>query len=65
VGPDGKVYLAAGEIYVYRTDGTLAGEIDVPERPTSITFGGKDGRTLFILARSSLYETSALADAKQ
>lgn len=56
VGPDGKVYIASGQIYVYRTDGSPAGEIDVPERPTSIVFGGKDGRTLFILARTSLYE---------
>ncbi len=56
VGPDGKVYIAAGQIYVYSADGSLAGEIDVPERPTSIVFGGKDGRTLFILARTSLYE---------
>jgi gluconolactonase len=27
----------------------------VPERPTQIAFGGKDRRTLFIAARSSLY----------
>jgi hypothetical protein len=59
VGPDGKVYIAAGQIYVYSADGTLAGEIDVPERPTSIVFGGKDGRTLFIVARTSLYSASA------
>jgi len=60
-GPDGKVYIAAGQIYVYRADGTPAGEIDVPERPTSIVFGGKDGRTLFILTRTSLYATSVAA----
>jgi sugar lactone lactonase YvrE len=64
VGPDGKVYLAAGQIYVYRPDGTPAGEIDVPERPISIVFGGKDGRTLFILARTSLYSTVALGETK-
>ncbi|HEX4577841.1 MAG TPA: SMP-30/gluconolactonase/LRE family protein, partial [Edaphobacter sp.] len=64
VGPDGKVYLAAGQIYVYRPDGTPAGEIDVPERPISIVFGGTDGRTLFILARTSLYSTVALGETK-
>jgi hypothetical protein len=64
VAPDGKVYVAAGEIYVYRPEGTLVGEIDVPERPTSLAFGGKDGRTLFILARTSLYAAAALGDAK-
>lgn len=61
--PDGKVYIASGEIYVYRPDGTLAGEIDVPERPISIAFGGRDGRTLFILARTSLYSATALETA--
>jgi sugar lactone lactonase YvrE len=64
VGPDGKVYIAAGQIYVYRADGTPAGEIDVPERPTSIVFGGKDGRTLFILARTSLYAAGVLAGSR-
>jgi sugar lactone lactonase YvrE len=60
VGPDGKVYIAAGEIYVYSPDGTEVGEIDVPDRPTSMVFGGRSGRTLFILARTSLYAATAL-----
>lgn len=62
-GPDGNIYIAAGQIYVFRPDGTPVTEIDVPERPTSIAFGGKDGRTLFILARTSLY-TATIAAAK-
>jgi sugar lactone lactonase YvrE len=60
VGPDGNVYVAAGQIYVYRPDGTQIREIDVPERPTSITFGGARRATLFILARTSLYSTDVL-----
>src|SRR5438270_12496622 len=64
VAPDGKVYLAAGQIYVYNPDGSPAGEIEVPERPISIVFGGKDRRTLFILARTSLYSVAALGAAK-
>jgi sugar lactone lactonase YvrE len=64
VGPDGKVYLAVGHIYVYRPDGTHVGEIDVPERPISIVFGGKDRRTLFILARTSLYSAASLSETK-
>jgi hypothetical protein len=63
-GPDGRVYIAAGQIYVYGQDGTPAGEIDVPERPISIAFGGKDRRTLFILARTSLYSVPALGETK-
>jgi Pectate lyase superfamily protein/SMP-30/Gluconolactonase/LRE-like region len=64
VAPDGKVYVAAGQIYVYRPDGTPAGEIDVPERPISVVFGGKNGQTLFILARTSLYSAEALGEAR-
>jgi sugar lactone lactonase YvrE len=61
VGPDGKVYIAASQIYVYRADATPAGEIDVPERPTSIVFGGERDQTLFILARTSLYSATVPA----
>ena len=57
---DGTVYIAAGEVYVYRADGTLIGEIDVPERPTSLALSN-DGRTLYILARTSLYAASVIS----
>jgi sugar lactone lactonase YvrE len=53
--PDGNVYIAAGQIYVYSPAGRLLDTINVPERPIDLVFGGTDGRTLFILARSSLY----------
>jgi sugar lactone lactonase YvrE len=52
---DGNVYIAAGQIYVYNSAGRLIDTIDVPDRPIDLIFGGKDGKTLFILARSSLY----------
>jgi hypothetical protein len=55
VDPHGNVYLAAGEIYVYSPSGQLLGSIAVPERPTGLVFGGADGRTLFITARSALF----------
>ncbi len=58
--PDGTVYLVAGEIYVYRPDGRQIGEIDVPERPTSIALS-KDGRIVYILARTSLYSAPAIS----
>jgi sugar lactone lactonase YvrE len=51
----GNVYLAAGQIYVYNPSGRLVDTIETPERPIQLVFGGKDGRTLFIAARSSLY----------
>jgi hypothetical protein len=55
VDAEGNVYLAAGQIYVYKPSGKLIDTIETPERPIQLAFGGKDGRTLFIAARSSLY----------
>ncbi|HVW06817.1 MAG TPA: glycosyl hydrolase family 28-related protein [Vicinamibacterales bacterium] len=55
VAPDGKVYVANGQIFVYAPDGKPLGRVDVPERPLQILFGGDDGRTLFILAHHALY----------
>jgi len=51
----GNVYIAAGEIYVYDSTGKQIDTINVPERPLQLSFGGKDFRTLFIAARTSLY----------
>ncbi|MEN2784974.1 glycosyl hydrolase family 28-related protein [Sphingomonas qilianensis] len=55
VGPDGRVYVANGQVFVYGADGSEQGRIDVPERPLQLLFGGADGRTLFILAHHALY----------
>ena len=52
---NGNVYVADGHVYVFDKNGKKTGKIEVPERPASIQFGGKDGKTLFIAARSSLY----------
>ncbi len=52
---NGNVYLPAGNILVYDTQGNYKNEIKVPERPSSIVFGGKDRNKLFICARSRLY----------
>jgi len=51
----GRVYLAAGQIWIFNRDGTQLGALEVPERPGSLAFGGPDKRTLYIGARSSLY----------
>ena len=51
----GNVYIAAGNIYVYSPAGKQIDTIEVPERPLQLVFGGKDGKTLFIPTRSSLY----------
>jgi hypothetical protein len=55
VDGDGNVYVANGQIFVYDPAGKLTGEIDVPERPIDIVFGGDGHRTLFILAHHALF----------
>jgi len=55
VDEKGNVYVAAGQVFVYNPAGELIDTIDIPERPSQLLFGGSDGHTLFILARSSLY----------
>ena len=55
VAGDGNVYIANGQVLVYAPDGKQVGQIDVPERPIQILFGGADGRTLFILTHHTLY----------
>jgi sugar lactone lactonase YvrE len=55
VDEKGNVYIADGQVSVYNPSGQLIDTIKVPERPSQLLFGGPDGKTLFILARSSLY----------
>jgi hypothetical protein len=57
VGPDGQVYVANGQVFVYGADGKEKGRIDVPARPLQLVFGGPDKRTLFILTHHALYAT--------
>jgi hypothetical protein len=51
----GNVYIASGQVYIYDKSGKQIGVLEVPERPSSLAFGGKDRDTLFIGARGSLY----------
>jgi sugar lactone lactonase YvrE len=51
----GNVYIAAGQVFVYNSAGEPIDRIDIPDRPSQLLFGGPDGSTLFVLARSSLY----------
>lgn len=52
LGPDGNVYIAAGQVYVYSPAGKLIDTIRVPERPIQVLFSG---RTLYVCARTGLY----------
>ncbi len=55
------IYLAAGQLYIYSPEGAMLNEVEIPERPTGLLFGGPGGRTLYILTRTSLYTLSGAA----
>ncbi len=55
VDRQGDVFVANGQIFVYDPAGKKIGQLDVPERPIDIVFGGVDHRTLFILAHHALF----------
>jgi len=55
VDKDGNLYIASGQIFVYDKGGKEINRINLPERPISITFGGKDGNTLFASTQNSLF----------
>lgn len=55
VDGDGNLYVLDGQIFVYDPEMNEIDRINLTERPLSITFGGKDGNTLFITTLHSLY----------
>lgn len=53
----GNLYTThAGKVHIFDADGKRLEEIEVPEGPANCTFGGEDFKTLFITARTSLYQ---------
>jgi gluconolactonase len=53
----GNIYLTGNGVTIYDRRGQKVTEIQVPEPPANVTFGGKDNQTLFVTARTSLYAT--------
>ena len=51
----GNLYLTGSDITVVNPNGSPIGSIALPETPSNLTFGGPNGNTLFITARTSLY----------
>jgi gluconolactonase len=51
----GNVYLTDDAVYVYDPQGAEIERIEIPERPANLTFAGKERKTLFITARTSVY----------
>ena len=56
----GNVYLTGDDVTIYNPSGIPVGSIAVPEPPANLAFGGIDGTTLFITARSSLYSVKMM-----
>ena len=52
----GHLYTTHRNVQVYGANGKKLQTIEVPEGPANICFGGKDYKTLFITARTSLYQ---------
>ena len=56
VAAGGEIFSSAGDgVHIFDTAGKRLGKILVPETPANCCFGGEDGRTLFITARTGLY----------
>jgi len=51
----GNVYLTYGKVLIFNSRGEKTGEINIPESPSNLCFGGKNRKTLFITARTSVY----------
>ena len=53
--PEGNLYLTDGKtLRVLNPQGAQIRAVEFPEQTTNVTFGGKDGRTLFITCANSL-----------
>lgn len=51
----GNLYVADGNILIFDEKGNSKGRIEVPERPSTLVFGGKEKDILFITGRNGLY----------
>ena len=60
----GNVFVAEGQLYIYNAAGKQIGIVEIPERPSSLAFGGVDKKTLYIGARGSLFTLQTAAAGK-
>lgn len=51
----GNVYLTGQAVTVFDAAGNKIETIETPEKPANVSFGGRDKKTLFTTARTSLY----------
>jgi len=55
IDDEGNVYLTSGKVWVYNKKGELIEEIEFPESPANVRFGGKKRDILFVTARKGVY----------
>lgn len=56
IDTQGNLYITSRlGIQVYDPEGAFLGIVEFPEQPSNATFGGKENRTLFVTARTSVY----------
>lgn len=51
----GNLWVASGGIVVFNPQGQQIGRIDLSESASNLAFGGADGKTIYITARTGLY----------
>jgi len=52
----GNLYVSGpGGLWILSPEAELLGTLVMPEPPASMAFGGAEGRTLFLTARTGLY----------
>jgi len=62
----GNLYIATAlGLQVFGPDGKALGIIELPEQPANCTFGGRDNKTLYVTARTSLYAVPMTATGHQ
>lgn len=57
VDVSGRLYVAGpGGVWVFDTDGKHLDTIKIPETPANLAWGGSDGKTLYVTAKTSIYK---------
>ncbi len=60
----GNIYLTQGrQVCVVSPEGVIIQQLEIPEAPSNVTFGGPGGSTLFITARTGLYAVPTMTRA--
>jgi len=55
----GNLYITSGiGVQIFDPEGTMLGNIEFPEQPANVTFGGPAGKTLYVTARQGLYRVA-------